>query len=144
MDCSGRNSCGCSTENCVLSLMLSGWWQMHGQLSNHRAALGRHLVKVFAILAGVALANAESGPEESRRPVEGIMDNSFLIEEAYNQEAGVVQHIFNGLYSFNRFTGVGEKRADLSFTQEWPVYGQTHQFSYTIPYGAVREAGHWT
>ena len=25
----------------------------------------------------------------------GIQDNSFFIEEAYNQEPGVVQHIFN-------------------------------------------------
>ena len=30
------------------------------------------------------------------RPIDVIEDNSFLIEEAYNQEAGVVQHIFNG------------------------------------------------
>jgi hypothetical protein len=59
------------------------------------------------------------------------MDNSFLIEEAYNQDPGVVQHIFNGLYSFNRFTGAGEKRVDLLFTQGWPVYGQTHQLSLT-------------
>ena len=32
----------------------------------------------------------------------GIQDNSFLVEEAYNQEPGVVQHISN-LLSF--FTG---------------------------------------
>ena len=71
------------------------------------------------------------------------MDNSFLIEEAYNQDPGVVQHIFNGLYSFDRFTGAGGKRVDLSFTQEWPAYGQTHQLSYTVPYSSVREAGRW-
>lgn len=27
-----------------------------------------------------------------------IEDNSFFIEEAYNQESRVVQHIFNGYY----------------------------------------------
>jgi hypothetical protein len=83
-------------------------------------------------------------PEQRHRPVDGIMDNSFLIEEAYNQEAGIVQHIFNAIYSINRIAEPGEKRVDLLFTQEWPVYGQTHQFSYTIPYSLVRESGLWS
>jgi hypothetical protein len=30
------------------------------------------------------------------------------------------------------------------FTQEWPAYGQAHQFSYTVPYAFVREAGRWS
>jgi hypothetical protein len=62
------------------------------------------------------------------RPIEIIEDNSFLIEEAYNQEPGVVQHIFQFLYS-------GDPRQRgwaFAFTQEWPIYGQDHQFSYTI------------
>ena len=37
--------------------------------------------------------------EDDPRPAKGIQDNSFFIEEAYNQEAGVVQHILNGWYS---------------------------------------------
>ena len=59
---------------------------------------------------------------------EAIEDNSFFIEEAYNQELGVVQHISTGYYE--------RKTRDLlfSFTQEWPVGGQAHQLSYTIPY----------
>jgi outer membrane putative beta-barrel porin/alpha-amylase len=60
----------------------------------------------------------------------GVQDNSFLIEEAYNQEAGVVQHIFNLPISFTN----GEGEITPSFTQEWPVFSQTHQFSYTVPY----------
>ena len=55
-----------------------------------------------------------------------IQDNSFLMEEAYNQEAGVIQHI-----SF--FTRMSQNRSWLySFTQEWPMTGQKNQFSYTI------------
>ena len=60
----------------------------------------------------------------------GVQDNSFLIEEAYNQEPGVVQHIFNLPISFTN----GEREITPSFTQEWPVFTQTHQFSYTVPY----------
>ncbi len=44
----------------------------------------------------------------------GIADNSFLIEEAYNQEYGVVQHI-------SAFTkAIKGDGWDYSFTQEWP------------------------
>jgi len=54
-----------------------------------------------------------------------IADNSFLIEEAYNQEARVVQHI-NALMRFNGAWA-------YSFTQEWPLGGERHQLSYTVP-----------
>jgi hypothetical protein len=56
-----------------------------------------------------------------------IEDNSFLIEEAYNQEAGVVQHAQALLY--DRRT----REWLYSFTQEWPVGSQLHQLSYTLP-----------
>lgn len=56
-----------------------------------------------------------------------IQDNSFLVEEAYNQEPGVIQHIQTFQYQKKSKTWA------YTFTQEWPVPGQTHQFSYTIP-----------
>jgi hypothetical protein len=56
-----------------------------------------------------------------------IADNSFLIEEAYNQEAGVVQHI--GAFS----RAEGGAAWDFGFTQEWPFRGMRHQLSYTVP-----------
>jgi len=60
----------------------------------------------------------------------GIQDNSFFVEEAYNQEPGIVQHIIN----VPAFFAPGNHEVSFSFTQEWPVFTQTHQFSYTIPY----------
>ena len=63
-----------------------------------------------------------------QEPIEIIEDNSFLIEEAYNQEPGVVQHIFQYLYSSDS----RQRGWTFAFTQEWPIYGQDHQFSYTI------------
>jgi hypothetical protein len=56
-----------------------------------------------------------------------IADNSFLIEEAYNQESGVVQHIS----TFSR--PEGGRAWDYGFTQEWPFRGMRHQLSYTVP-----------
>lgn len=64
----------------------------------------------------------------SQEFVKAIEDNSYFIEEAYNQEDHVVQHIFNTARSQ---TG---QNFEASFTQEWPIFGQTHQFSFTIPY----------
>jgi hypothetical protein len=57
----------------------------------------------------------------------GIQDNSFLIEEAYNQEYGVVQHISN-------FTWLAQSKSWVySFTQEWPVDpAPKNQLSYTL------------
>ena len=65
--------------------------------------------------------------QEKEPLVKGLQDNSFLIEEAYNQERGVVQHIVNGLW---------ERRSKdwiLVLTQEWPVPDETHQLSFTVP-----------
>ena len=56
----------------------------------------------------------------------GIQDNSFLVEEAYNQEPGVVQHI-SGFQHDAR----GAVYA-YQFTQEWPVGGITNQLSYSL------------
>jgi hypothetical protein len=63
-------------------------------------------------------------------PAKGIQDNSFFVEEAYNQEPGIVQHIIN----VPGFFAPGNNEVSFVFTQEWPVFSQTHQFSYTIPY----------
>jgi hypothetical protein len=56
-----------------------------------------------------------------------IQDNSFLVEEAYNQEARVVQHI--STFQRDRHS----KDWLYTFTQEWPMGGQTNQFSFTLP-----------
>ena len=56
-----------------------------------------------------------------------IEDNSFFIEEAYNQEEGIIQHIFTSSYNFS------SKTVEPIFTQEWPMFTQKHQFSYTLP-----------
>jgi hypothetical protein len=62
----------------------------------------------------------------------GIQDNLCLIEEAYNQEAGVVQHI----------SCIERQDQDwfYNFTQEWPFRGQANQLSYTLPYTWLRSS----
>jgi hypothetical protein len=91
---------------------------------------GAGLVTALLVwLAGTAApATAQQGAPAAVPP---IADNSFLLEEAYNQEPGVVQHIS----TFLRF---GAEDWAYSFTQEWPVSGQRHQFSLTVP---LQQAG---
>ena len=79
----------------------------------------KQLVVLFAWLSAAGRMDAQ------------IADNSFLIEEAYNQEPGVVQHI----NAFSRANGTGNWL--YAFTQEWPVFSQMHQFSYTLGYSSL-------
>jgi hypothetical protein len=83
-------------------------------------------------LGAVALLSFLSTPLLSQESAP-IADNSFLIEEAYNQEAGVVQHIST------LTLGEGNNWA-YSFTQEWPFRGQRHQLSYTLPLERIESA----
>ncbi|HTN71457.1 MAG TPA: transporter [Methylomirabilota bacterium] len=85
----------------------------------------------FLISALTVVASAQ------QEPIEVIEDNSFLIEEAYNQDPGVVQHIFNFVYSHDP----GNRGWAFTFTQEWPLYGLDHQISYTIPSFHVSDEG---
>lgn len=64
----------------------------------------------------------------------GIVDNSFLIEEAFNQEAGVVQHILV-------FQRVDQKLWLASFTDEWALGSTRHQLSATVPWGVQSGQG---
>jgi hypothetical protein len=79
---------------------------------------------LLAMFLTPALASAQSASPASP-PV--VQDNSFLVEEAYNQETGIVQHIFTLL------THHGTSDFEGAFTQEWPVGSITHQLSYDLP-----------
>jgi DtxR family transcriptional regulator, Mn-dependent transcriptional regulator len=64
-------------------------------------------------------------PSGANRPFE-ITDNSFLVEEAFNQEPGIFQNIG----TFVRGNGAWE----FVFTQEWPAPSEKHQLSYSVPF----------
>lgn len=88
------------------------------------AGLAAALVLAAFLLCLPVLAEEPASAAASGRP---IQDNSFLIEEAYNQERGVVQHIS----SFLRLWGSRDWL--YTFTQEWPLPRRPrHQLSYTL------------
>ena len=100
-----------------------------GKADSDMSRRKRYFALLF-ILSAPLLAFAQQPSVKKDEPLP-IQDNSFLIEEAYNQEAGVVQHI-------NSFARDRNKDWLYTFTQEWPVKSQKHQFSFTLP---VQRAG---
>jgi hypothetical protein len=93
------------------------------------------LATVLACLAGAHAASAQSTAPPAQSPPQGddewkIIDNSFLVEEAFNQDPHVVQNIFQ--YQQQTF-----RDWQFTFTQEWPVPRKRHQLSYTIPWQSV-------
>jgi len=84
----------------------------------------RRTLMALVVLAAAAPAAAQP-PDRSRKWE--ILDNSFLVEESFNQEASVVQNIFS-------WTRQRDGLWDASFTQEWPAPGMAHQLSYTLPF----------
>ena len=75
------------------------------------------------MLAAGRVARGQAPPAPAPPPIE---DNSFLVEEAYNQDRGEVQHIA----TFARMNGGPGWQA--TFTQEWPLGGRENQLSYAV------------
>ncbi len=81
------------------------------------------IVFALAALGAAALpARADDAP---------IQDNSFLVEEAYNQERGVVQHI--QVMELD----LASRDWAYAFTEEWPAPDQQHQVAVTVPVSGV-------
>lgn len=77
----------------------------------------------FLALIPILVVLALSAPAQQPG---SIQDNSFLIEESYNQEPAVVQEI--SFFSWSALTHSWV----YTFTNEWPINGLKHQFSYTV------------
>lgn len=97
-----------------------------------RIAACATLALAAVVLTPAAAIAQTPAPADPSRKWE-ILDNSFFVEEAFNQEAGVVQNIFT-------WTSARSGLWDAGFTQEWPAPGMTHQLSYTLPFASTGEA----
>lgn len=102
----------------------------HTSPGKGRPMISSRLLSVVATTLAIAAPGAVRSGGGS-----AIQDNSFLIEEAYNQEPGVIQHIS----SFSRVVASGAWA--YTFTEEWPVLGQTHQASITFQYARLGTPG---
>jgi DtxR family Mn-dependent transcriptional regulator len=103
-------------------------------------AASKLLVEVVALILVTMLtfgrstaAQTPASPAPSGAEPFAITDNSFLVEEAFNQDAGVVQNIFG----WTRDQSGGWQG---SFVQEWPLGGMAHQISYSLPFSGGNSA----
>jgi hypothetical protein len=89
---------------------------------------------VLALAALPAILAAVAAPAQVSPPEAPIQDNSFLVEEAYNQERHVVQTI----QTYQRVAG--SPGYAYSITQEWPVPDVKNQLSFSVPLQGVASA----
>jgi hypothetical protein len=71
------------------------------------------------------------------RPIDGFSDHSFLLEEAYNQERGEVQHTLKAVY----IRDSRRRGWSFNFEQEWWLFTEGHQLAFSIPFSHLREEG---
>jgi hypothetical protein len=105
---------------------------------------GFDIVRVAVILVVLSLAYNESCAQEEVQqgskkgsyaflPELAFEDNSFLLEEAFNQGMGVIQNI-----STLAFENIRSNNLIYSFTQEIPLTHKRHQLSYTLNYNILQ------
>lgn len=94
---------------------------------------------VLALVSAIATFSA-SAQEADSIPRKGsylyygqpaIEDNSMLIEEAFNQEAGIIQHISNFVFNDGNFA--------YNYTQEIPLADVKHQLSFGVSYASLKK-----
>jgi hypothetical protein len=94
---------------------------------------------VLALVTSVVAISA-SAQEADSIPKKGsylyygqpsIEDNSMLIEEAFNQESGIIQHISNFAFNNGNFA--------YNYTQEIPLADVKHQLSFGISYASLKK-----
>jgi len=96
-------------------------------------ARGLACALTFLAIGATAGSAAADDDDDDPRPAAGIQDNSFLIDEAYNQKPGEVQHVLTLQRQYRDWY--------LSFVQEWALGSQTHQLGYSVPYTWLRSEG---
>lgn len=79
-----------------------------------------------------------AGGDPQAAMVSAARDNSFLVQEAYNQDEGVVQSILSvELASWDS----DERDWLIDLSQEWPLFSSDHQVSFVVPVEVIEGNG---
>jgi hypothetical protein len=79
----------------------------------------------------------KNGNGKEKEEPKHIRDNAFLVEEAFNQEPGEVQHIFNWVFLWDKTQRSRSRDFAFAYTMELPLGTQKHQFSFTTQFLTV-------
>lgn len=103
--------------------------------------VGTHLILAQQLTAVHADSKNQNQRRESVSPgtvgectEPELGDNVILLEEGENQGEGVVENVLNATYFSSP-----EKSFIASLSGDFPLGSQTHQASYSIPYGSCDE-----
>jgi len=91
------------------------------------------VISVLTITSFVSFAQNDTIPKKGSYLEYGqpsIEDNSMFIEEAFNQEAGIIQHISNLI--------IDDGNVIYAYTQEIPLADVKHQLSFGISYNSFK------
>ncbi len=120
------------------SLVLNIDLNLYFNFAHHVKRTEQMKAFVWPLALGILLStDTFSQPENARSFTPAIEDNSMFLEEAYNQEEKVVQHISNFFMLPNL-----QDNFFYAFTQEWPAFGLKHQLSYTILYSSLNNGSY--
>lgn len=86
---------------------------------------------MIAVMLSGGGAAAQSVPSSEPAASGVIADNSFFIEEAYNQEPGVAQHVFAAAHF-----PAPRSTWNTTLTGEFPLHTQRHQGSWTLAFAS--------
>lgn len=98
------------------------------------------MTKYLLLAAGLIITSIAAAQETTPAPKKGgylfygqpaIEDNSMLVEEAFNQETGVIQHISNFVIDRGEFV--------YNYTQEIPLADVKHQLSIGLSYASFKK-----
>jgi hypothetical protein len=146
--CAAPRTTDCDTSEDAGPAFARCWANRHKDLdSAEREKVAEEMAKKWAEENGKDEKNGngeEHGNGEKKNGNGGfqakhIRDNGFLIEEAFNQGIGEVQHIFNWIQSWDRAPRLRSRFFDASYGMELPLGSQLHQFSFTVLYQTVFE-----
>lgn len=89
------------------------------------AAAGRASAQTPA--SEVSGTQAPAAPAPGEPSPFGITDNAFVVEEAFNQDPGVIQTLL-------AFTRTDQHNWAVSLVQEWPLFGHRNQIAFGFAY----------
>lgn len=107
----------------------------------HRTAQGIALLTLFSPALGQAMPPAAqpAALDVSLTTAPPLQFNSFFLHEAFNAPARTVQHVQSLRVGSTAGNPAFNDAWAYAFEQRWPIGGDRHQMSYTLPVGRAHD-----
>ncbi|MCI0684180.1 MAG: hypothetical protein L0Y71_18885 [Gemmataceae bacterium] len=135
LGCAAWNGAMCVDSSCGSSCVSTLTAAIRGDAAACEDIHPSRVPELDAALNGAnGNGNGANGNGANDNGPQHIRDNAIFVEEASNQEPGIVQHVFNWFQFWDRADQAHTRDFAMSYTMELPVGSQKHQFSFTAQY----------